>query len=118
VTHAIHVHVRPIQTCLALLFLTATVFAGGPLGCDLLLKPPEIPEMKAPEAPDVQAPEGPEGPKVETEGGVCCLRRSEAVAKGCSLGADRCCNVKYDREECEGADGLWYESWKDCKVMC
>src|SRR5688572_8772623 len=64
VTHAIQVHVRPIQTCLALLFLTATIVAGGPLGCDLLLKPPEIPEMKAPEAPDVQAPEGPEGPKV------------------------------------------------------
>jgi hypothetical protein len=115
--------VRSLQYGFALLFLFVAVFAGGPLGCDMLagaalsgLTAPQTPQA-APEAPDVQAPQAPEG-VTEDKDGACCIRRAESAEKACPQGQDRCCTAKYDSSKCEEMNGSWFRSARDCSMMC
>jgi hypothetical protein len=110
--------VRRLQYCFALMFLLAAVFAGGPLGCDLI-KPPGLPQpqVEAPQGPDVQAPDAPKPGMPEDDDGMCCMRGMAPVEKVCG-GADRCCTAKYDRSACEDAKGVWFYSARGCQGAC
>jgi hypothetical protein len=96
-------------------FLFAVIAVGGP-GCDLL-KAPELPGLEAPEAPEVEAPQAPGLPEDKADG-ACCIRLAASAEKACAPGETRCCTAKYDSSKCEEMKGSWYESARDCSMMC
>lgn len=109
---------RSIRYGFALAFLFVVVAAGGPLGCDLL-KAPEIPGLEAPK-PEVEAPQAPDTSTLPEDKakGACCIRLAASAEKACAPGETRCCTVKYDSDKCEEMKGSWYESSRDCSIMC
>jgi hypothetical protein len=133
--------VKPLRQFVALCVpFAAIVFAGGPLGCQLLGIPqlpqipptprfelpqipqaPELPQVQAPSLPSPSLPSAPEKPKIDVpldeDQAICCLR-SGPVQQVCGGGTERCCTIKFERDDCEAQGGLWFHSVRGCAGAC
>ena len=107
-----------------MLVLGSGAALAGPLGCGIFAPPalpqaPELPQLpEPPKPPDAKPPEMPkvQSPIPLNNEGNCCFRHTQA-ADQCS-GATRCCNAKFEREECEDKQGFWFQSPQDCAGAC
>ncbi|MBK8253519.1 MAG: hypothetical protein IPK82_12735 [Polyangiaceae bacterium] len=113
-----------LRRSLALVFVAAGAAFAGPIGCGLFAPPPmpQMPDIPAPpeppKPPDAKPPEVPklQSPIPIDNTGNCCFRHNEA-ADQCS-GATRCCNAKFEVDECEAKGGFWFHTPEDCAGAC